>query len=373
MLIYKCDTCHWVSTFVSVPVALSCRWCGGRLIPHDKEDDSNRTSTKNVFDLTEDATREREANQGCLRDQGTQDYDLAHSKKSLDEFWEGVIAKMDKLVLLWRSKRSISEDPKALRWLRVLCEHPRILILGAQGTGKSCTAFWLLEIMRYRGRCYVYRLPEEGRSLIPPWIGILQELADTPPGSIILIDEAHLICPSRESQTRANREIARFMSLARQKDITLIFVAQESRHVEKNITSGINALVLKKPAPLQAELDRSFLRGYLLKARHVFRGKSDAASKSFSYICFSPSGFEGVLENAKPSFWTEKLSHIFALGHLGKIERPAQQLSNEEKKKRARKLRDYYGYSYGEIAKEIGMGKATVYRWLKENAEGETS
>jgi len=361
MLIYRCDMCHKVSTFSSVPMALYCRWCGGTLILHDKEDDPSRASTKNVFDLTEDAT---------------QDYDLALSEKESEESFENFLAtirsvgaKLDSLA--W--KRDIIVDPRALRWLRVLCEHPRILILGAQGMGKSCFAFWLLEIMRYRGRCYVYRLPEEGRSLIPPWIGILQELDDAPPGSIILIDEAHLICPSRESQTRANREIARFMSLARQKDISLIFVAHESRHLEKNITSGINALVLKKPAPLQAQLDRSFLRGYLLKAQHVFRGKSDAASKSFSYICFSPSGFEGVLENAKPSFWTEKLSHIFASGHLGKIERPAQELSNEEKKMRARKLRDYYGYSYGDIAKEVGKGKATVYRWLKENAEGETS
>ncbi len=365
MLIYRCEMCNRVLTFLSVPTFLYCRWCGGTLIFHDKEDDPNRALPKNVFDLTEDAT---------------QDYDPALSEQSLEETFErsratirSVRAKIERLISLWGSKRGIIEDPRALRWLRVLCERPRILILGAQGTGKSCLAFWFLEIMRYRGRCYVYRLPEEGKSLIPPWIGILQELDDAPPGSIILIDEAHLICPSRESQTKANREIARFMSLARQKDITLVFVAQESRHVEKNITSGINALVLKKPAPLQAELDRSFLRSYLLKAQHVFKGKSDAASKSFSYICFCPSGFEGVLENAKPSFWTEKLSHIFASGHLGKIERPAQQLSSEEKKKRARKLRDYYGYSYGEIAKEIGMGKATVFRWLKENAEGEMS
>ena len=358
MLVYRCDMCNRISTFLSVPTALYCKWCGGRLILHDKENDPNGASTKNVFDLTEDAT---------------QDYNFAFIKKRWNEAHEdfmatirSVGAKLDRLAL----KRGIVVDPRALRWLRVLCEHPRVLILGAQGTGKSCLAFWLLEIMRYRGRCYVFRLPEEGRSLIPPWIGILQELDDAPPGSIILIDEAHLICPSRESQTRANREIARFMSLARQKDISLIFVAQESRHVEKNITGGINTLVLKKPAPLQVELDRAFLRSYLLKAQHVFKGKSDAASKSFSYICFSPSGFEGVLENAKASFWTEELSHIFASGHLGKIERPAQQLSNEEKKKRARKLRDYYGYSYGEIAKEIGKGKATVFRWLKEDAEG---
>jgi len=46
-------------------------------------------------------------------------------------------------------------------WLKILSQRPIILILGAKGMGKSCLAFWLLEIMRYRGPCYVYRLPEK--------------------------------------------------------------------------------------------------------------------------------------------------------------------------------------------------------------------
>ena len=258
-------------------------------------------------------------------------------------------------------------DPKALEWLRILSRYPRILILGGQGTGKSCLAFWLLEIIQNRARCYVYRLPEIGRSYIPEWLGILQEFADAPAGSIVLVDEAYLIFFSRDSQTKTNREITRIVNLARQKNIGLIFVAHESRHLERNILSGIDTLVIKKPAPLQAELDRSFLRSYLLKAQRIFQGKSDVSAKSASYICFSPSGFEGVLENPKSSFWSEALSHIFASGNLGKQERPARELSKEEKRKRAKKLRNDYGYSYGEIARDLGLGKTTVYRWLNES------
>lgn len=258
------------------------------------------------------------------------------------------------------------EDPRALRWLRILSSRPRVLILGGQGTGKSCLAFWLLEIMRGRGRSYAYMLPEEGRSSIPDWLGIIQDLSDAPPRSIVLVDEAYLSFFSRDSQTRANREITKIVNLARQKDVGLIFVAHESRHLEKNILSGIDTLVVKKPAPLQVELDRSFLRPYLLKAQSLFQGKTDVSAKIFSYVCFSPSGFQGMLENPKPSFWSEKLSHIFASGNLGKVEKPAQELTREEKKERARKLHDYHGYSYGEIAKQLGIGKTTVYRWLND-------
>ncbi len=258
-------------------------------------------------------------------------------------------------------------------WLKVLSRYPVILILGAKGTGKSCLAFWLLEIMRYRGPCYLYRFPEEGKDLLPPWLGILQELADAPAGSIILIDEAYLSFFSRDSQSGANKEITRIVNLTRQKNISLIFVAHESRHLEKNILSGIDTLIFKKPAPLQIGLDRSFLKPYLLKAQKAFEGKNEAACKNLSYVCFSPSGFEGTLENGKASFWSEDLSHIFASGHLGRIEVPAKELSREEKKKRAQKLHDFYHHSYGEISKELGAAKTTVYRWINENNESGTS
>lgn len=259
------------------------------------------------------------------------------------------------------------EVPMASQWLNILSTHPRVLILGGQGTGKSCLAFWLLEILHTRCRCFVFRLPGEGASYIPPWLGIIYDLGDAPPGSIVLVDEAYLSLFARESLSRQNRELIKIVNLARQKNLGLIFVAHEARHIDKNILSCIDTLVIKKPAPLQVALDHSFLKSYLLKAQSVFQGKSDSSSKGTSHVGFSPSGFEGVLQNPKPSFWSEKLSHIFASGNLGNVERPARELTKEEKKKRAKKLRDEYSFSYGEIAKDLGIGKTTVYRWLNEN------
>lgn len=261
-------------------------------------------------------------------------------------------------------------DLKACSWLKILSRYPAILILGAKGTGKSCLAFYLVELMRYRDPCYVYRFPEEGKDLLPSWLGILKELDDAPVGSIILIDEAYLWFFSRDSQSRENKEVTRIINLARQKKLTLIFVAHESCHLEKNILSAIDTLIIKRPAPLQVELDRSLLKTYLLRAEKAFSGKDVSSAKKLAHVAFSPSGFQGLLENGKASFWSEKLSHVFSSGHSGTSEKQARELNKQEKKKRARELHQLYHYSYGEIAKQLGIGKTTAYRWIKEDSEG---
>ena len=231
----------------------------------------------------------------------------------------------------------------------------------------------LIEALHGRSLCYVYRLPEEGISLLPSWLGVIKNIEEAPSGSIILIDESYLALFSRDSSSRQNKHMVKILNLARQKNLGFIFVAHEARHIDKNILSCIDTLVIKKPAPLQIGLDRLILKPYLIKAQSVFEGKRQAASNKTSYIGFSSSSFEGVLENPKASFWSEKLSHVFAAGDMGKEIRPAGELSKKEKKEKAKILYNEHGYSYGRIAIELGVGKTTAYRWINDKFKNGTT
>ena len=343
MYVYKCNLCKRIFKSSFPLKSLKCTLCGGNLAPFATADIvhpfQHPQEAKDLFfspkkEPERSDTSPQEIIQEIIRTieakKATEDTSKMSSLRQVDSIsrlLDDIICEIKNTSC--QTTKTAYDDPRALQWRKILSSRlPRILILGAQGTGKSCLAFWLLEILQGRCSCFVYRLPEEGVSLIPSWLGVIQDLNDAPPTSLILIDEAYLVLFSRESWARKNRDVVKILNLARQKRLGFIFVAHEARHIDKNILSCIDTLIMKRPSPLQVELDRSFLRGYLLKAQKAFEGKSDSFSKSISYICFSPSGFEGTLENPKPSFWSEKLSHIFATGNYDKIEKTCSKTYN---------------------------------------------
>ena len=249
------------------------------------------------------------------------------------------------------------------RWLDVI-RHPSIaVILGKRDSGKSALGYRLLELNKYRLKPYVVGLPESALKYLPDWLGSVPTLDDLPHGSIALIDEAYLTYHARESMSEKNRSVSQLLNLSRQRNQTLVFVTQEARQLDKNITSVADVIVFKKPSALQIESERPELRPIARRAREAFTTVK-GSSAPWGYVFSPDADFEGLLENQLPTFWTKQLSKAFASGRSdGDTNHPVS-VSLNDKRDRAKQLRAEGG-SYAVIAKELGVSKSTVVNYLK--------
>ncbi len=249
------------------------------------------------------------------------------------------------------------------KWIDAI-QHPSIVVvLGKRGSGKSALGYRLLELNRYRLKPYIVGLPEDAARNLPDWMGNVPTLDDLPHDSIALIDEAYLTYHARESMSEKNRSVSQLLNLSHQRNQTLVFVTQEARQLDKNITSVADVIVFKKPSALQIELERPELRPIARRAREAFTNVKGSLSP-WGYVFSPDADFEGLLENQLPTFWTKQLSKAFASrGSDGDANHPVS-VSLNDKRDRAKQLRAE-GHSYAVIARELGVSKSTVVNYLK--------
>lgn len=177
------------------------------------------------------------------------------------------------------------------------------------------------------------------------------------------MDEAYIAYHSRHSMAGESKAMSQALNLSRQRDQTLIFVSQEARQVDRNVASSASVIVSKELGMLQLEFERPELRRFVGEAREALAGKGRNV-KRWSYVYSPDADFAGLLENELPSFWKPGLSKLFASGGSHSDPRTGASLTPTERAIRARELRSQ-GYSYGEIARSLGVSKASVVNYLK--------
>ena len=111
--------------------------------------------------------------------------------------------------------------------------------------------------------------PMKARRLLPEWIGIVPSIEDLPHKCIALVDEAYLHYHARGSMAKESKAMSQIINLSRQRDQTLIFVSQEARQVDRNISSSASVVVFKVLGMLHLELDRPELRQLPPEAREL--------------------------------------------------------------------------------------------------------
>lgn len=251
---------------------------------------------------------------------------------------------------------------ESIKWLKLIMHPCVILIIGNRGSGKSVIGYKILEYMRWQGKIYVVGLPEKARKLLPDWIGSIPVLEDTPPDSIILIDESYLSLHARSSSSQYARDISNRINLSRQRCQTLIFVSQEARQIDMNIASSANVVIIKNPGILQLDFERVQFRKLLVEATRLFAG-IDKDKNKWSYVYAPESNFAGMMGNSLPTFWTQSLSKAYADAKPTAEVKTPKKTTKEDRIEKIKELRRQ-GFSLGEIAKMQAISKSTAKNYL---------
>jgi hypothetical protein len=248
-------------------------------------------------------------------------------------------------------------------WLTKIIHPSLVLILGKRDSGKSTLGYRLLELLRFVADIYVVGVPNNAKSILPEWIGIVPSLEDLPTNCIALVDEAYLSYHARGSMTAKSKAMSRTLNLSRQKEQTIIFISQDAIQIDKNISGSVNVLIFKELGMLQLEFDRPQLSKLAARAKRSF-DSVHGNKRRWSFVYAPDSDFQGLLENELPSFWKPRLSRLFATATASPTRRQPKSLTLQERQQRALELRAN-GDSYGEIARALGVSRGTAVNYIR--------
>lgn len=180
------------------------------------------------------------------------------------------------------------------------------IILGSRGSGKTGLGLRLLENFAASGRkVYAMGFPE-GR--LPRFINSIGSVESAGNGGVILVDEGGLAFNSRDSMSKSSKLLSQLLFISRHKDLSIIFISQNSANLEVNAIRQADYLLLKKPSLLQSDFERGKTGKIYAQAAGDF--KELGADPGLTYVYSDV--FRGFVSNFLPSFWSESASKAFA-------------------------------------------------------------
>ncbi len=199
------------------------------------------------------------------------------------------------------------------------------IILGGRGTGKSVLGMRILENVassenpsnssvrifgnrkpQFSVKTKVYAMGFD-ESKFPEWITPINDIKEIKNDSLVLIDESGITFSSRDAMSSSNKLLSELLLITRHKNISALFIAQNSSNIEINILRQADYLLLKPHSLLQLDFERKIIKSVYEKISAQF---SKFKERGTTYI--HSNDFQGFISNELPSFWSEGLSKSFS-------------------------------------------------------------
>ncbi len=181
------------------------------------------------------------------------------------------------------------------------------IILGARGTGKSAIGMFLLENFKIRSSKKIYALGFK-QAAVPKWIKVIKSIEEIENDSVLLIDEGGIEFSSRSSMSDANKLLSEILLIARHKDLTVLFITQNSSNLEVNAIRQTDFLLLKPSSLLQKDFERKKIKDIYSAVHDDFEELKGTVGLTYIYS----DKFRGFATNTLPTFWSDKVSKGYA-------------------------------------------------------------
>jgi len=180
------------------------------------------------------------------------------------------------------------------------------IIVGARGSGKSAFGIKFLENFKIKGNKKIYAMGFKENDM-PDWIEIVTDISQINNDSFVLIDEGGVFFSARKAMSNANKILSELILIARHKNISILFISQNSSNLEINILRQADYLILKPSSLLQKDFERKTIQKIYEKAKKGFDKFKNYEGLTYIYS----QNFSGFVSNPLPSFWSTKISKSF--------------------------------------------------------------
>jgi len=181
------------------------------------------------------------------------------------------------------------------------------LIVGKRGAGKSAVALKTLEnVCAKTGRkCQALGF---NAAELPGWIDCVDSIDELQNDSFVVMDESGVLFSSRSSMGKVNKMLSNLLFVSRHKNMSILFITQNSCNVDINIIRQLDYIMLKKSALVQLDFERSKIKKIYEETDERFNELyNDHIGLTYIYSDV----FRGFMENTLPSFWGEEISKNF--------------------------------------------------------------